>query len=106
MLVFVKHPSGSTVTIKMDPDAKVIDMKEKFECEEGIKSSSQRMLFRGRELEDKYSLSDYKIDDDSTVVLHLKETDRMQVFVLDFDNKSHTIDIDKQDTVLALKNKI
>ena len=53
-------------------------------------------------------ISDYKIEDDSTLQLFVKESkeDTMQVFVKDLDNKTIVFSVNREDTVLSLKRQI
>ena len=76
-LIFVKTLSGKTITLDVAfRDTVINDVKTKLQDEEGIPPDQQRLIYASRELEDGRTLSDYKIQELSTLDLALGPTKR------------------------------
>ena len=65
MQIIVKTSTGKTITLWVQPTDTIDDIQDM----EGILSVQQRFLFNGIQLEDGFTLSDYNIQNEST--LHL-----------------------------------
>ena len=72
MQVFVKTLSGKTISVECEPDESIESLKEKILAKEGVPPDQQRIIFGGKQLDAQKSLSDYDIDDDSTLQLVLR----------------------------------
>ena len=72
MQVFVKTLTGKTITVDVEPDESVESLKAKIQEKEGVSPDQQRIIFGGKQLDSLKSLSDYDIDDDSTLHLVLR----------------------------------
>jgi large subunit ribosomal protein L40e len=71
MQVFVRLPSGRTVTLDTEPSDTTEALKTKIQDKEGIPPDQQSLFFAGRLMEDGYTLSDYNIIREATIRLQL-----------------------------------
>jgi hypothetical protein len=82
MQVFVKTLTGKTISVDVEPDESVESLKAKIQQKEGVPADQQRIIFDGKQLDSLKSLSDYDIDDDSTLHLVLRLRGGLRHFLL------------------------
>lgn len=73
MNVFVKlHTSNSTIVIDVQPSDLIVNVKQKIEAQSFIPQGDQRLLLRGKQLEDHLPVSHYEIVNQTTLQVVLR----------------------------------
>lgn len=72
MQIFVKTPTGSTITLEVEPTDRIEDVKEMIQNKEGFLLVEQVLVFAGKTLEDENTLQDYNVQKETTLHLLLR----------------------------------
>ena len=102
--IFIKTQTGKTIALELDPIDTIRFIKIKIQEKEGIHPEQQCLTFVGNELEDCHTLSDYKIQENSTFLLVTKGEKR--IFVKTQTGRTITLKVDQIDSIKSVKIKI
>ena len=71
MLIFVRTPAGTTLTLDVEPSDSIENVKAKIQDQTGAPTDQQRLFFSGVELQEGRTLSDYNVQPGRTINLVL-----------------------------------
>lgn len=106
MKIFVTTLRGRSITIEVDAESTIKNVKALIHDKEGVLPQDQRLLFSGKQLEDQCTLDYYQITNNSTLHLVLRLRGGMCIFVKTLNGKTITIEVDAEEEVSKVKAKI
>lgn len=104
--VFVTTLTGRILTLDVDVNDTVHDVKLMIQNKEGIPPEHQRIYYCGKHLHNERTLKDYNIQKESTFDLCLYIKGGMQIFVKTLTGKTITLEVESSDTIENVKAKI
>lgn len=109
MEILVDVMSQEPFVLKVDPTDTISNLKKKIEKFKGFSADEQRLVFQGKKLEDDRVVSDYNIQNNSTLNVVLPILGKhytMEVTVLTEAGRLATLRVKPTDSILELKRKV
>ena len=72
MQIFIRTLSGKHIALTVGQTRFVNEIKKEIENKEQIPTNLQRLIFSGKQLEDEYTLNEYSISQNATLILTLR----------------------------------
>lgn len=98
--------NGENITIRMEPSDKVEDLKTRIQDKTGIPASNQQLICAIHQLQDARSLSHYNITSKSSLLLVLRSSSKIQIFVKTITGQTITIEVEAHETIENVRARI
>ena len=103
--IFVQVMHQEIITLEVDSSDTIGNLKEKIKDKKGFPAEEQLLFFQREELKDDRTVSDYNIQNKSTVNLFL-QIDRLEVTILAEGRRLVTLEVNTTDSILELKQEV
>ena len=104
--IFIKTLTGKTFILHVGSHDTISVVKSMIEGKEGISVKKQKLIFRGRQLEDDHTVANYDIQDESTLHLMLRLIAGFPIYVKTLTGKTIIIEVESFDTIENVKYQI
>lgn len=109
--VIVKTLMGIAMEFKIGQGESVWTLKYMIFLKEGILLNQQRLIFAGRQLEDRATLSDYRIQHKATIHLILRldpalASERIEIYIKTLTGLTITLSTNQNNTISSLKDQM
>ncbi|KAF8102638.1 hypothetical protein N665_0197s0002 [Sinapis alba] len=94
------------ITLDVKSSDTVSNLKAKIQDKEGIPIEKQKLLFTGRFMKDEYTLADYNVQKENTILVLLMLEGIMKIFVKTFTGKTIALEVESLDTIHMVKDMI
>ena len=101
MQIHVRTPQDKKITLDVNPDDTIKNIKKKVQKKEGIPVDEQRLLFGDDELENGPTLDDYRIPHGATLDL-----EGMQIYIRHWNGDKFELDVNPKNTIDSIKGLI
>ncbi|KDQ12176.1 hypothetical protein BOTBODRAFT_146882 [Botryobasidium botryosum FD-172 SS1] len=105
MQVFVRSLDGKAITIDIGPNDTVLQLKQKVHEEVGRPPDQQRLIFSGQQLQDERLVSNYNIQQNSSIILVLR-TAEVQILVKGSDGNTISVAARLEETVQQFRARL
>ncbi|KAH7832664.1 putative polyubiquitin [Monocercomonoides exilis] len=106
MKIFVGMLSGKVLALNVENTDTVASVKKKVEDEEGIPPERQILVFSGEQLEDRKTLRECGVCEECTLYVVIRKKFGMSILVKTTTGKTFTLNVERTDTIEAVKRKI
>ena len=107
--IFVRLADGKELILNAYPSDTIATVKKKIQEKEGYKPEQQTLIFSSKSLEDNKTLSEYNIQNKSTLHLVIRlrgDKKTIQIFFKTLTGQTITLDVEPSDTIEKVKKKL